>query len=223
MRLLRMITFYVCILLREQKGKVSVHVSVLETNDSCQIKVGNNQLNLKVTPSENLVPLTPRVFDQRTIAIMEKVEVQTIAVRDELSIILDLWLSKTLAPAVILSNDQSKTLCIVESLKFLDDIHTLGNIDTSRYKMMKSLYDPNDTPNLRDDILKLGHGAFVAVGLICETLDAQLCIREIIEDTPSMTAFSTERSALHKAGLLFCIFVNGDITPEIRSRASLVI
>jgi hypothetical protein len=50
-----------------------------------------------------------------------------------------------------------------------------------------------------------------------------MMIREIIEDNPSMTAFSSERSALYKEGLLFCVYVKGDITPEIASRASLVI
>lgn len=39
-----------------------------------------------------------------------------------------------------------------------------------------------------------------------------------------MTAFSTERSALKKKGLLFAVYLEGDdITQEILSRASLVI
>ena len=51
-------------------------------------------------------------------------------------------------------------------------------------------------------------------------------IRELVEDTPSMVAFSTARSALYKEGLLFVIEVEGGteaLTPELRSRASVVI
>jgi hypothetical protein len=61
------------------------------------------------------------------------------------------------------------------------------------------------------------------VELKCHSRDSQLCIREIIEDSPSMTAFSTSKSALYKSGLLFAVYVNGDITPEVLSRASIII
>jgi hypothetical protein len=141
----------------------------------------------------------------------------------ELSIVLDFWLARTLTPAVIVSSDQDKISRLVSVIGKLEGIHSIPGIDASQYKMMKSLYDRNDTPNLRDDILKYGRGALVAVELVCETMDAQLCIRELIEDTPSMTAFSTDKSALYKSGLLFCVCVCGDLTPEIRSRASLII
>ena len=99
----------------------------------------------------------------------------------------------------------------------------LFRIDPTQYKMMKSLYDPADTPNLRDDILKLGRGARTVVELKCLSRDAQLLIREMIEDTPSLTAFSTTKSALYKDGLFFCVYVEGEITPEIRSRATLIL
>eukprot|EP00529_Nitzschia_sp_RCC80_P040898 CAMPEP_0113441960 /NCGR_PEP_ID=MMETSP0014_2-20120614/1361_1 /TAXON_ID=2857 /ORGANISM="Nitzschia sp." /LENGTH=89 /DNA_ID=CAMNT_0000332839 /DNA_START=231 /DNA_END=500 /DNA_ORIENTATION=- /assembly_acc=CAM_ASM_000159 len=89
--------------------------------------------------------------------------------------------------------------------------------------MTKSLYDREDSPNLRDDILSFGRGALVAVEMYCPTMSSQLCIREMIEDSPSMTAFSTTKSALTKAGLLFAIHIEGDITPEILSRASCIL
>lgn len=38
-----------------------------------------------------------------------------------------------------------------------------------------------------------------------------------------MTAFSTSKSALFKDGLFFGVYVDGEITPEVRSRASLII
>jgi hypothetical protein len=138
-------------------------------------------------------------------------------------VIIDFWLSNTLVPAVILSQDRKKVKSVVAALGALSDVYHIPRVDAGEYKMMKSLYDPYDTPNLRDDILRLGRGAIVAVELRCETVDAQLCIREMIEDTPSMTAFSTEKSALYKSGLLFGVYVNGEITPEVRSRASLIL
>ena len=74
----------------------------------------------------------------------------------------------------------------------------------------------------------------MVIKLNCHTSDSHMIIiireREIVEDTPSMTAFSSERSALYKDGLLFCVYVEGDMsnllsqyTPEIASRVSLVI
>lgn len=44
-----------------------------------------------------------------------------------------------------------------------------------------------------------------------------------MEDTPSMVAFSTARSALQKEGLLFVVEVGEVLSPELRSRASLVL
>lgn len=38
-------------------------------------------------------------------------------------------------------------------------------------------------------------------------MQAQLKIRELVEDTPSLVAFSTARSALQKRGLLFIVEV----------------
>ena len=141
------------------------------------------------------------------------------------SIILDFWLAKTLAPAVIVSNDEGRIQELIRAVGLIDGIHVIPAVNADEYKMMKSLYDRNDTPNLRDDILKFGRRGevFVGIHLQCPSNDAQLCIREIIEDNPSMTAFSTAKSALYKSGLLFAVYVNGDITPEVMSRASLII
>ena len=119
---------------------------------------------------------------------------------------------------------------LVRLLAQSEGVQGINDVDPMNYKMMKSLYDATDTPNLRDDILDILRSSgddqsacSVAVELVCKTTDAQLQIREMIEDTPSMTAFSTEKSALKKDGLLFGVFVDGAITPEIKSRASLVI
>jgi hypothetical protein len=90
--------------------------------------------------------------------------------------------------------------------------------------MARSLYDDTDTPNLRDDIrTAFKRTSLVAVELLVHEPDSQLMIRELLEDTPSMIAFSTDKSALHKDGLLFVVYVKGDITPELQSRASLIL
>jgi len=144
---------------------------------------------------------------------------------------------------------------------------SLGPIDVQHYRVVKSLYDGPEVPNVRDDIkkalllpralpsslplslengdgkggVKAGAGAGaaiatattpsslpsslsrVAIHLQAFTLSAQLKIRELVEDTPSMVAFSTARSALQKEGLLFVVEVGEVLSPELRSRASLVL
>jgi hypothetical protein len=103
----------------------------------------------------------------------------------------------------------------------------MRGVDPTKLKTVRSLYDPPDERNLRDDVrgarARCGARAAIAVELIAPSVDVQLCIREILEDTPSMTAFSTARSALSKEMLLFIVRVGDELTPEVRSRASLVI
>ena len=104
----------------------------------------------------------------------------------------------------------------------------LRGVDPSTVKMVRSLYDPPDARNLRDDLRaeRARHPrAAIAVEMLPSSIEAQMCIRELLEDTPSMTAFSSERSALSKELLLFVVHVGGgcEITPELRSRASLVL
>lgn len=225
-RFLRMAAFYVCTLIVDRNQQCvdnASRISIVQVGDSCVLEVGRETMDLRVTTSKNLVPRTRLVFDGRTTLALQNLNPPVRALIDELSIIVDFWLAKALAPAVVVSTDRAKILSLVKALDQLEDVHCILDVDASEYKMMKSLYDPNDFPNLRDDIVKLGRGTLVAIELVCETLDAQLCIREMIEDTPSMTAFSTEKSALYKSGLFFCVYVKGNITPEIMSRASLVL
>ena len=222
-RLLRMAAFYVCALIADQKADNGPLVSVSQAGDTCRIEVGTELMDLQVTKSRNIVPQTRLVFDVRTTLALQSLHPPIRTPIDELSIIVDFWLAKTLAPAVVVSAERVKISSLAKALNHVEEVYSILNVDASNYKMMKSLYDPNDTPNLRDDILKLGRGALVAIELVCETVDAQMCIREMIEDTPSMTAFSTEKSALYKSGLFFCIYVQGNITPEIKSRASLIL
>jgi len=231
-RYLRMLAFYINALVVSSKNtKGDVHdgsggvitVSVLFTGNITTVASddghGTQVIQLKSGSFKNLYAIEPSVSELRKLH-------PDLKLHAELMQILDFYFAKTLAPAIILSHDRQLIHDLVEILAKSNGVHGISNIDRAGYKMIKSLYDPSDTPNLRDDILQIIHseeGASVAVELACRSKDAQLQIREIIEDMPSMTAFSTERSALHKDGLLFGVFVHGEITPEIESRASLVI
>ncbi len=71
--------------------------------------------------------------------------------------------------------------------------------------------------------VRMAPEALVGIDVEAKTVDSQIKIRELTEDTPSMVAFSTYRSALWKKGLFFVISLDEVLTPELNSRASLVI
>lgn len=254
-RYLRMLSFYIHALAIGSKCSTDTSASSNDTRPSIAvsvyfdgstnittIKAKNNSIDTAEQPSslqlkpgsfQNLYYVTPSTaMDQR--ASQTVAELQTLHPQlrnpDELSQILDFYFCQTLAPAVVLSHDSALIRDLVTILSSMDHVKGIAGIDPTNYKMMKSLYDENGTPNLRDDIIQILHEhkgdsqLFVAIEIKCSTSDAQLQIREIIEDTPSRTAFSTEQSALHKGGLLFGVYIQeGVITPEIQSRASLII
>lgn len=237
-RYLRMLSFYIRSLVLRSKSKCNdgavrdVSVSFDEPSEITTITVNNGDgeqmQQLKPGSFENLYVITTTSRDTKgsTIA-MRLLELHpNLQHAAELSQILDFYFTRTLAPAVILSQNQSLIKDLIRLLSSLDGVHGIEDVDPLSYKIMRSLYDPSETPNLRNDILEIiqtDGAASVAVELLCRSKDAQLQIREIIEDTPSMTAFSTKKSALRKDGLMFGVFVEGEITPEIRSRASLII
>ena len=138
--------------------------------------------------------------------------------------VCDYYFDKTLTPAVVVSTNRQLLRTLVDELSSSANcVHAIRNINVSKYKMMRSLYDSRETPNLRDDILNFGDGANVVIELECPNRDAQLQIREMIEDSPSMTAFSSKKSALYKDGLFFFVYCQDEITKEVESRASLVV
>ena len=141
----------------------------------------------------------------------------------EVGHVLDHYYTGALAPAVVVSKDAKLMNDIVEALSLQSNVNVISGIDPDDYKMIRSLYDPVGSPNLRDDIMKFGRGSMVVVGLTCKSKNAQLLIREMIEDTPSRSAFSSDKSALEKVGLLFAVHVTDELTPEIRSRASIIL
>ena len=245
-QLLRMLSFYISNLLKDttiqtavhcRRGNPTVSVVLHEMERGCKIEIpGGAQTELQVGSSmggkHHLFPVPRRVFDSRvSVAVAslraDLVDNPFLLDVDELSLVLDFWLAGILAPAVIVSSDKRAIETIVAAVGQLeDDVYCLPPVNVSRHKMMRSLYDPMETPNLRDDIFTAMRGRGkkqVVIELHCETTNEQLAIREIIEDSPSMTAFSSEKSALYKDGLLFAVYVQGEITPEVRSRASLVI
>jgi hypothetical protein len=196
---------------------------IVQEGSRCSVQSAIKSMELRVSSMANLYPVASAVFDSRTKVAVESLRKSSLPC-DDLSVLIDFWWTGTLAPVVVLSRDCSMIQSLLSVVGSIDEVHSLTNIDVSNYKMMRSLYDPVDTPNLRDDIRHFGKGAFVVVELLCRDIDDQLCIREMIEDTPSMTAFSSDRSAMYKEGLFFLVHVNGDyITPEIQSRASLIL
>ena len=234
-RFLRMLSFFICALLKQQQRSDTGRIDVAATQDEITklTQITNNQsgdsMQLKCGSFQNLYAATPCTLDPRASDIVVEMQKSCPNLKDptDLIQILDFYFARTLAPVVILSQNKELISDLTAVISRLEGVKAIRNIDPSSYKIMRSLYDPSDTPNLRDDILRLqrdgGDQSLVTIELVCRTSDSQMVIREIIEDTPSMTAFSSERSALYKDGLLFCVYVEGDITPEIASRASLVI
>lgn len=220
-RHLRMLAFYVCALV--DPSGASITTEIHQQGDCCTVRVGTKSTELKLGSMDNLFPKIPQVFDARAGEAVKQIVNEQGTDYRELSQILDYYFAKTLAPAVVVSNDGRLISALVKAVGRCKDVHSILSINASEYKIMRSLYDPTDTPNLRDAIMRKGRGAYCAIELICNDADAQLCIREIIEDSPSRTAISTHKSALYKEGLFFGVQVVGDITPEVRSRASLVL
>ena len=98
-------------------------------------------------------------------------------------------------------------------------------------KMNRALYDRRDERSLRDELLDAREQhAHAAVELLAPDAQAQLLIREMIEDSPSVVAHSVHRRILTKAGLLFVVRVERPeadggavtISPELASRASFI-
>jgi hypothetical protein len=236
-RRLRMLAYYVAAHLtlssRKTSGRMIVKVAQL-SDDRCTI-----ELHSEVTKA-TLELLTGSVSDLYVTSIVSPsfcrpetrqmleskglLFLRNTVPCAELVMFFEFWLSGALAPAVVLSTREKPIKEILSSVSRLDEVHVLTKIDVCSYRMMKSLYDPVETPNLRDDIRRLGRNKPVVVELLCRDVASQLCVREMIEDTPSMTAYSSDRSALRKEGLLFLVRIMGSaISPEIRSRASMIL
>lgn len=217
---IRMLAYFASTLLQPDTSTPSIKVQ--QRGDSCiGVEAGSQSIELWVGFMGILFPKVPRVFDARAVEVMNHLEHTDYS--QELYQVIECFFTKSLAPAVIVSNNGKLIAGLVEAVARCSDVRCFQSICASECKMMRSLYDSTKTYNLRDDILRQGLGSYCAVELICRNEDAQLCIREMIEDSPSMTAFSSCRSALGKAGLLFGVHVVGTISPQIRSRASLVL
>ena len=67
--------------------------------------------------------------------------------------IFNYWLAGTFAPTVVVSNDAVLMHDLIQAVSSSVDETTesvLLSIDASCYRMTRSLYNPRDTPNLRD-------------------------------------------------------------------------
>jgi hypothetical protein len=182
-------------------------------------------VTLRYGPCANLFPVDGRVVESRVEGMLARIIARTVrSDLGDLGFILDSYFAGVLAPAVVVSRDRDLVSILIDELSKEVDITGIPNIDPSVYKLSRSLYDPSGTENLRDDIRRsLIETPLVAVELITPSLDAQMTIRELVEDTPSMIAFSTDRSALHKRGLFFAISIGDELSPELASRMSLLL
>uniref|UniRef100_A0A7S1FPR2 Uncharacterized protein n=1 Tax=Corethron hystrix TaxID=216773 RepID=A0A7S1FPR2_9STRA len=227
-RHLRMLSFHGISLLRRLRCTAAPRLRVTcgASPDDVVLAAPGGTVTLR-TDGKVLVPDILSPMDPRTVAVAGAASPPAGA-RAALAHVLDLYFGGALAPAVVVSRDADLVRRLVSALGSQDTVCVIPGIDPEETKMLRSLYDPRDLPNLRDDIMSQlmrrdGSDHLVVTELICRTADAQMMVREMIEDGPSMTAFSTKRSALHKDGLFFGVWVKGEITPEILSRASIVI
>ena len=213
----------------EGKEPSTLKISVQKDGDShFKVSVNETCMSFVRTSSGNLMPRSPAILQYghtRTVfESLRKLPGKDPAGIQELGLLVEAWLQKVLAPVVVLSSEQSQldqfSLALEECLK--NQATWIRNINAATYPLIKSLYD--DTPNLRSDILTAQQkNSFVVIEVTCPTLDDQLLMRELLEDSPSRTAFSTAQSALYKEGLLFLVHTPDEISPEIQSRASFVI
>lgn len=228
-RRLRMLAYYIHQLRIDSQDSRSspatscpLHLRVVQRDDEWIINSDDRTWTLRMGPMDilSLVGM-PSAFDVRTTLVQESLRKSSFLWCNEVSAALDFWWMGSLAPLVMLSRNGAAIPCLLEAFGGVRGVHVIEKVNVRRYKMMRSLYDPASTPNLRDDIKRLGKGVFVVIELICPDVKSQLCIREVIEDTPSVAAFSSDRSALYKEGLFFLVHLMGNcITPELKSRAS---
>jgi len=196
------------------------------------VAVGDQAVRLqRGSMGNNLYPMLDNkgaysYYDKRTDPVVQRLRESGepfASASGELGHVIDYYYMRALVPAVVVSSDAKVIKDIVAAFAFQKDVSVISDVDPENYRMIRSLYDPAGTPNLRDDIVKFGRGSSVVVEVLCKSKDAQLLIREMIEDTPSRSAFSSNKSALVKDGLLFAVHVEDDLTPEIRSRASIIL
>ena len=201
-RELRMLSFFVCHIAQLNcsdkdadavNGNACQNKSIVasvkqDNNRITTVTCRSNTIQLQLGSFDNLYPITRQltyhdVRVQSTIQTCLKLTKKTsLPKQSELAQVIDYYFAKTLAPAVIVSKDADLIEQLVKAVALQKGVHSIHNgamIDPTSYKMMKSLYDPSDTPNLRDDILQYGKGAYVGIGLKCDTFDAQMAIREV--------------------------------------------
>ena len=157
------------------------------------------------------------------------------------ALVVDLFLAGALAPAVLLCTSRPGATAMATTLldalaevlspagsTVFPGIGHIRDVDVTRIKMNKSLYDARDERSLRDEILDIkARVPRAAVELLAPNTQAELQIREMVEDSPSLVAHSVHKRILHKDGLLFVVRVGANdpaaITPELISRASIVL
>jgi hypothetical protein len=237
-RHLRTIGLFVGRALRKAQGG-RAHVMVVHDRGQDRVMVsvdghGHGRLEpvaaLAFGTHENLFPAPSTFLHSTTQRVMAAVASRLASrppqLLQELGHVVDYFYSGILAPAVVVSSSTELLKALVDALEGAGGVASVRGIDAGTYKIVKSLYEGPEVPCLREDLKSLRRvdsEALVVTEVRAPDADAQMRIREILEDTPSMVAFSTYRSALQKRGLFFAVHVPGTITPELRSRASIIL
>lgn len=107
----------------------------------------------------NLFPIKRKLIDTRTEKAIAHIEKKLPklekAVLDDLAHVIDYYFGQVLIPAVVLCRSKQLVKAIIESLGQVEGLSMIKGIDASKYKIVKSLYDSEDTRSLRDDIISL--------------------------------------------------------------------
>jgi hypothetical protein len=237
-RYLRTLAFHAAPALEAVGGAGELAVLVRQREGDCGMRVlhahvGEGEgaislVRLRVGGHGNLFPMDTPPAHPRAHSVAEHVRRRMAGLcLDDIGHVVEYWYSGVLMPAVVVVRSALLASALVEALAQDPAVSAIRGIDATTYRIVKSLYEGHEVRSLRDDIKalrRLSSEALVVTEVSCHTTDAQLKIRELLEDTPSMVAFSTAKSALQKRGLFFVVDVGSiTITPEIRSRASLVI
>lgn len=107
----------------------------------------------------NLFPIKRKLIDTRTASVIAHIERKMPklekTVLDDLAHVIDYYFGHVLVPAVMLCRSKELVKAIIESLGQVGGLSTIKGIDASKYKIVKSLYDSEDTRSLREDIISL--------------------------------------------------------------------
>ena len=162
-RHLRMIAFYVVNFLEKRSDNADNNSNVrlrLTTSDgnnkSVDMEINGSRIQLVHDPECNnlyssATPIHNEVAKSLSASVLTNANQKRKFAR-----VCDYYFDKTLTPAVVVSKNKETLRALADELSAADGVHAILGVNPENYKMMRSLYDSRETPNLRDDILNFG-------------------------------------------------------------------